>query len=174
MGTKCDRAARLKMIRIEQIQAAEDGSYRVRFWMTKEEANLADAELRSWAEGGRVVKGWQDTYRNFRIALETAKRDRPDLSARMQRRGPARGAIWSFSPVSDAWRVAVDIRGDILLDFAAVLKNSLWHDEAVIVEEELGVEIPPYPENREGWNDHFWQVLEPIYRRCFEPFRWQG
>ena len=159
--------------RIERIEPAGDGTYRLRFWMTSQEAKVADNELRSWAEGGRVVKGWRDTYHNFRVAFEAARRGRRDLSLKMQHPGPAQGAIWSLSPAGDTWRVEVIIRGDILLDFAAVLKIGPWAREVETIEREIGTEVPAYPDDREKWSDHYWRVLEPIYRRRFEAYRWE-
>ena len=161
------------MNRNEQIEPQGDGLYRVRFWMTADEAHHADAELRTWAEGGRVVKGWLDSYRNFRVAFEATRRGRPDLSLKLQRPGSALGAIWSLSAAGDTWRVEVVIRGDILLDFAAVLKISPWAREAATIEGELGTQVQAYPDDREKWSDHYWRVLEPIYKRRFEACRWQ-
>ena len=83
------------MNRIDQIESQGDGLYRVRFWMTAEEARRADTELGAWAR------------------------------------------------------------------------------EVATIERTLGVEVPAYPSNRKEWSDHYWQVLEPIYRRRFEAYRWQ-
>ncbi len=160
------------MSRTLSIQPHDDGTYTVRFSVTQAEADVASEEIRKWAEGTRVALGWKHTYKNFGIAWEATRRGRPDLGEKLQRPGTAKGAIWRFAPDGGDWEVAVQIRGDILLDFAAILKTFGWPEEAEAIETAVGFAVPAYPQDSAAWADRYRKVLEPIYKRHFGRYRW--
>ncbi len=160
------------MSRILSIHRHDDGTFTVRFSVTQAEADVASRKIRRWAEGTRVALGWKHTYKNFGIAWECARRGRTDLGERLQQPGTAKGAIWRFTPDGEDWEVEVQIRGDILLDFAAVLKTFGWPAKAEAIEGAVGVSVPAYPQDSAAWADHYRKVLEPIYKRHFGQYRW--
>lgn len=162
------------MSRIESIQPKADGTYEVQFWLTRDEAVKTSALVHEWAEGTRVAAGWKQTYKNLGIAVEAAKKSRPDLASKLQSQGSAKGAIWNIDSREEDWKVEVLIRGDILLDFAAVLKMENFLEEAQQIEQAVGEEVPAYPQDPENWADHFWKVLTPLYRRRFGSYRWSA
>lgn len=160
------------MSRIISTQPHDDGTYTVRVSVTQSEAEVASREIRRWAEGTQVALGWKHSYKNFGIAWEAARRGRRDLGGKLQESGSAKGAIWKSTPDGEDWVMEVRIRGDILLAFAAVLKTHGCSEEPETVETAVGVSVPAYPQDPATWADHFWSVLNPIYKRHFGQYRW--